>query len=351
MKKSILLLLLFLFFCSGTFAKSGREIATQIAPFLDERTTYVVHVDLSQIDFRAICEEAVDQLEPFLASLNTDEKSIQGIAREAKKILRKGEKKIQDYLDTLINKCGVSDVYMLGNASLGEFFAIPLENRTAAEQEALLSFLKEVPGLENSFLEFGSGVQVRNGFQVFGTFSPEQFQELPDKGDAKIKAVLEDALKQTTGTTLQAALFFHTAPTGQEWDSPLFSQPKNEMERQWNELVDSMGKKIQNGHLTFDVSKMECVIALQACSESDAKGLEQDFRHGIELIGEWTRESLQEDRDMAFLAPLVAEFLKGALKTVQPKRTDNRLVLQYEDKMMFSTMINGAVGVAHFMFP
>jgi len=347
LKKSPLLLFLFLVFCSSVFAKSGREIASQIAPLLDEQTAFVVHIDLLQIDFRTVCEEAISQLEPFLASLDIDEKSIQGIAREAKKILRKGEKKIQDRLDTLIDKCGVYDVYLLGNGSL-EFFAIPLEHRTAAEREALVSLLKETSFLEDTFLEFGSGVQERNGFQVFGTFLPERFEELPAKGDAKVKATLEDALKQVTGTPLQAVAFFNSAQTNRAWLIP-FSQPKSENERQWNELVDSMRKKIQCGVFTFDVSRMECMLVLQALSEPDAESLEQDFRRGIDLIGKLARESLQEDQDMAFLAPLVAEFLKGALKTVHPERDGNRFILQYEDKMVFPMLINSGVGIANFI--
>jgi len=342
LKKNLYLLLLLLFSCPQAFAKSGREIATQIAPFLSERTVYVVHFDLSQIDFRAVCEEAIHQVEPFLTSFNVDEKSIQGIAREVKKIIRKGEKKIQDDLDTLIDKCGVSDVYILDNDSL-QFFAVPLEKRTAAQREALVSFLKD-----ELLWEFGIEIQEHNGFQVFGAFSPERLQELPGKGDAKVQAACEAALKQTTGTTLQAVLLFNSTPTGKEGNPP-FPQPKNKIERQWNEFVESMRKTIQSGVLTFDVSKMECVASLQANSESDAKILEQGFRHGIELIGELAGESIQEDRDMAFLAPLVAEFLKGTLKTVQPKRDGNQFVLQYEEKMMFSMMINSFIGAAHFM--
>jgi len=347
LKKSLLLLLLFLVFCSSVFAKSGRDIALPIAPFLDEQTTFVVHVDLSQINSRAVCEEAVGQLEPFLASLNIDEKSIQGIAREAKKILRQGERKIQNDLHTLIDICGVSDVYLLGHGSL-VFLAVPLENRTTAERQALVSFFKEVPFLEDTFLEFGSGVQEQNGFQVFGAFSPERFQELPGKGDTKVKTVLEDALKQTVGTTLQAVVFPNSLQTGEEWRPP-FPNSKSENERQWNELIGSMGQKIQCGVFTFDVSQMKCVLVLQAYSESDAESLEQDFKRGIDFIGEIARESLQEDQEMAFLAPLIAEFLKGALKTVQPERDGNRFVLEYEDEKMFSMVINGGIGITHFL--
>ena len=347
MKTYIPLFLVLLLLCSPVFAKSGSEIATQVATLLNEQTACVIHIDLTQIDLKTACEEAVGQLEPFLAAINLDEKSIQGIAREAKRILRKGEKKIQDSLDTLVSQCGVSDVYFLGwNEPSLEFFAVPLANRAVAEREALVSFLREIPFLEGAYLEYGSGVQERNGFQVFGAFSPERFQEFPDEGDAKVKTILEDALKQATGTTLQVVVFLQTVKF---FDQPL--HPKSEIELQWSELADSMQKKLQSAVLTFDISQMKGTLILQANSESDAIDFEQDYRRGIELVGELVRESIQKDRDMAFLAPLVAEFLKGALKTVELQRNGNRFIMQYEDKMMFSTLINGAVGTAHFVFP
>ncbi len=347
--------LLFLLFCSPAFAKSGSEIATQIAPLLGERTAFFVHVDLTQIDLKTVCEEATGQLEPFLVSLNLDEKSIQGIAREAKKILRKGEAKLQKYLDTLVNQCGVSDVYFLaeGNdkdGALWGYFAIPLAGRTAVQREALVSFLKEDLYLNDTFLEYGSGVREHKGFQIFGTFSPERFQEFPDKGDAKVKTIFKDALQPTTGATFHMVVVFHFVHTTKDYGE-WFPNPKNDNERQWNELMVSLGEKFQCVVLTFDVSRKEFTFILQTNSEADAKGLEQDYQRGIELAGELVKESVQENQDTAFLAPLVAEFLKGAFRAVQLKRDGSRFVFQQEEKKMFSMLINGGVGAAHFMLP
>ena len=351
MKKQILLSFLFLLFCSTSYAKSGEEIAAQIAPLLNERTILVIHIDLSQIDFRDVCEKATSQLEPFLASLNIDEKSIQGIAREAKKILRKGEKKIQNCLDTLIDKCGVTDVYYLGcdapetDESTLDFFAIPLENRTVAQRNALASFLKEIPHLEDTFLEFGSEIQEHDGFQVFGTFSPERYREIPDQGNAKVQAMLGDALKQTHGATLRAVMILGNINFIES------NRPGRELEHQLGELLDAMTKKLKYGVFTFDISRMECTVILQANLESDAKDLEQDFQTLIELYGELAKESIQEDQDMAFLAPLVGEFLKGSLKAAKPNRDGSRFVVQYENDMIFSAFINTLVGAAHFVLP
>ena len=360
MKTYIPSLLLFLLFCTAAHAKSGGEIAAQIAPLLNERTVVVAHVDLSQIDLHDICEKATSQLEPFLVSLDLDEKSVQGIAREAKKLLLKGEKKVQKYLDTLIDKCGVTDVYWLftdapktadskSPGTMG-FVAIPLANRTTVQREALVSFLAEdfsffLDELDWKFeLKFNSEIQEIDGFQILGTASPEQFREFHGEADTKAKAVLEDAFKQSPEAILQVGVLFneHTTNFGESL------QPNSEVERQWGELFVAMTKKNRYGVFTFDVSKMACTIILQANSESDAKGLEEDFQTAAGLLGELVKEGMEEDKDTAFLAPFIAEFMKGSFKTVVPKRDGSRFAVQYENEMIFSMIVNGLVGAAHF---
>ncbi len=344
--------LLLLSLCSSAFAASGKEVATQIAPLVNERTMFVAYADLSRIDFHAVCESAVTEVEPFLASLEMDEKSIKGVGKEAKKLILKGEKLVQDYIDVLTKKCGVTDFYLLAQAAEKKagskkrekeplaFAAIPLKGLSKEQQETLHKL-----GPRSEILDF-------EGFCVVDfdrTDLANRLEEIHGETSATKIRSLENAFNFTAEADVRIVFL----PTEGETESIAFSnrKTKSEAERQFGDLLASMVSKIQWIALTGDLKKMELAVILEAETEAEAVNLEKDYLKAVELGCEAARIEMEKNKDTAFLAPLVVEFSKGYFKAVQPKHEESRFVLKYENKPFFSVLLGGYVGAAYFMLP
>ncbi len=346
--------LLFLSLCSSAFAASGKEIVSQIAPLVNDRTAFVAYADLSRIDFHAVCENAVAEVEPFLTSLAMDDRSVKGVGKEAKKLILKGEKSVQEYIDVLTIKCGVTDFYLLGQSAEKKadsrnrdpdlmFAAIPIKNRTKEQQEALRKLSEET---ETQEIE---GFQVIVLRDFLHTVPPDRLKVIRGEPGAEQTRRLENAFHLTKDADIRAVVL----ATEDMTDEVSFStrKTKSETERQFNDLLFSMSSKIQWVALACDLKKMELNVIFEAGTEAEAANIEKDYMKAVELGCEAARAEMEKDKDTAFMAPLVVEFAKGFFKANQPKHEESRFVLKYENKPLFSAVLGGYIGAAYFMLP
>ena len=364
-------IVLFLLFCSAVHAKTGKEIATQIAPLVNEATLFVAYADFSKINVEQICGESVKQIEPLLNGVDLDEKSVKGISREATKLVAKGQKRVQSYLDGLVQKSGVTDVFFVIQTEIDEtgdetnesalmFLAFPLENRTKTQQDALSQVLS--PGIEAEYLS--EAIEL-HGFQIVAisvdnleSVSKERIEKALEPEPTQSLKFLEEAFSQMENSSLQGAML----PGNGQFDKILeafnfFSAPSmylgkdDETYREYVEIGKSYMKKISWLSYEFDFSTWTYRLTVNAKSEADAKMLEKDFDRYILLSCELIKKNIAQEPDFAFFAPLAFEFVKGFYETQKPLRDGDQFITEWESPMLFGNLLNLYVGIAHFTLP
>ena len=362
-------IVLFLLLCSAVHAKTGEEIATQIAPLVNETTRFVAHADLSKINLDQICSESIKQIEPFLNGINLDEKSVKGISREATKLVAKGQKRVQSYLDGLVQESGITDVFFIAQAEIVDetnerglaFLAFPLKNRSKTQQDALSQVL--APGIDAEYL---SEAFELHGFQIIaisgGTrevVSQEQVEKALEQETIQSQKLLEEAFDQMDHSRSIRGIFL---PRNDQLDKMLeifdiFSAPTMRLEKddetlsEYVELAKSYTKKTSWMSYVIDFSTWKYRLVVKANTEADAKAMEKDFDRSIFLSGELVKKAIAQEPDFAFFAPLASEFVKGFYETQKPLRDGDQFITEWESPMLFGNLLNFYVGIAHFALP
>ena len=365
-------IVLFLLLCSAVHAKTSKEIATQIAPLVNEATMFVAYADFSKINVDQICGDSVKQIEPFLNGIDLDEKSVKGVSREAAKLVAKGQKRVQSYLDGLVQESGVTDVFFIMQVDMTEteeetseralvFLAFPLENRTKTQRDALSQVL--LPGIEAEYL---SEVFDLHGFQIVAisvgiaeVVSHERIEKALKQEPTQSLKIPGEAFAQVDHSPSIRGIFL---PRNDQLDKMLevfnlFSGPASQLKkddeifREYVELGKSYTKKISWMSYEFDFSTWTYRLTVKADSEADAKALEKDFDRSIFLSSELVKKAIAQEPDFAFFAPLASEFVKGFYESQKPRRDGDRFITEWESPMLFANILNFYVGIAHFALP
>ncbi len=348
-------------------AKDGKELATQIAPLVNDATLMVAHADLAKLDLNAIGDNAANGLEEPLANCGFDASSVKGIAREAKKLILQGKTKLVDFQKSLTEKTGVSDVYAVCQFTetgdepakgLFIYLAFPNEGRKPAQLKELVELFYpaiEAEGVWTPFEHKGfqivvlrdqqhDGVPLEEIEHFFETQKPTTIPGLAEAFDRCRSATIYGVFR------LPAKMFdkFINEPLSDENFKDLPSRDKiMALAERWKENIP----KFQWSAWSLDLNAMESTGVIRMADAAAAKEIRGLAEETINRMGDVIREGIQKEPEAAFVGPFLGELFKGAYQAYLPTTAENELVIQYKFERWGNAILGIYVGLANFVLP
>lgn len=119
----------------------------KIAPFLNEKTPFVVHVNLAQFDIDQLGETLKTLFHAELERIGFDEISIERTEREFAITVDNFVSLGNFYVNDFLESTKISDLFLVSFATdetVKTLFVIPLDNKEESEQKAIESFLQNI---------------------------------------------------------------------------------------------------------------------------------------------------------------------------------------------------------------
>lgn len=357
-------LFLLLFSAAVSARESGENpLLEKVDPFLNDSLFMLAHLDISKVDIKELCSESFESIESVLLLLEIDEKSIRGINREAKKILKKGENRLLEYQQSLAGRFGITEVFLAvygkddSKSGVEVFLLFPTENRTKKQRENFALWMKERSE------QWGAAFYETRGMQILGDL--DEFEE--DSGwecfqrEKTIQYDLSPLFSPENDSSFRVVCFL-----SEQWTETLIAiltlennpgvfsvVPPKDKERK-EKLAEKFRSLFARPRCLFfeaDFQNMEMQYTVQNFSDSDLQQVRKIWSEIVDLCGESILEQFDQGGEMGFLAPMFSEFFKGLYRTYLPGEENLQMQKVVDLKPGGTFAINILIGAAHFLLP